>query len=249
MEKAGLSPRHLIGCRSSFEAADGPPLEWLFQNTPHAGRLIVEVRGGYALGDTQRQADVRVYLDGDEVVGDWFQEYPTAANMPRGALYVGYAPSTYVDFGVEAGLQYGHRTLHTAVIDGGDTGEVFASSAQAVQAWVQPTARLYVVHLGLAKPYVLGGFHLRAFDAFDIAASDLPFPEPPGGVFFGPTVGGGLMIDPGPIVGFFAEGSYTPHFGARALPAQRGERPGDAPDPAITSRNTVAITGGVQFRL
>jgi hypothetical protein len=247
LEKAGLDPRHIVGCKASFGEWDGPPLEWLFQQTPHAGRFTVEVRGGYGLGDVDRHADSRVYLDGSGE--DWFQEGPRAGQRPRGALYLGYAPTTWVDLGAELGLQYGHRTLSTGLIEGGSTGAVLDAEVQAVQAWVRPQVRFYVVPLGIIKPFVYVGADVRAFDVYKITPGSVTFPAPPGGVVPGAGGGGGLMLDPGPIVGFFVEGGYTRHFGTRAAAAQLGDRPDDAPPPPNGTLATTQLTGGVQFRL
>lgn len=247
LEKAGLSSRHLVGCKASFGEWDGPPLEWLFKQTPHAGRFTVEVRGGFGIGDVDRRADSRVYLDGS--AEDWFQEGPGVSQRPRGALYLGYAPATWIDLGAELGLQYGHRSLSTGIIQDGATGEVLNAEVQAVQAWARPQVRFYVVPLGLVKPFVYLGADIRAFDQYKITPGSVTFPAPPGGVIPGAGAGGGLMLDPGPIVGFFVEGGYTRHFGTRAGPAQSGDRPADAPPGPAGSLATTQITGGVQFRL
>lgn len=251
LDKAGLKPRHIVGCKGSFGEWDGPPLEWLYKNAPHAGRFTVEVRGGLAIGDVDRHADVLLALDNDLAIQTaWFQEGPVSQKRPRGALYLGYAPTTWLDLGTVLGLQYGHRTLTTGFTVDGSPGNSADSEVQAVQVWFQPIARFYFVPMGPIKPYVFVGADIRAFDHYKIAPSgNLTFPEPPAGVVPGPNGGAGLLVDPGPIVGFFAEGSYTQHLGVRAVAAESGTRPPDAPSPPGYTGHTIAITGGVQFRL
>ena len=60
-----------------------------------------------------------------------------------------------------------------------------------------------------------------------------------------------MMIDPGPIVGFFFEGSYTKHFGDRSEVIEAGAWEQKKPEPPIgtASLYTAAVLGGVQFRL
>jgi hypothetical protein len=80
----------------------------------------------------------------------------------------------------------------------------------------------------------------------------LTYPVPGAALIPGWIGGGGMMIDPGPIVGVFAEGSYTRHFGVRSQPLEYGQ---GAPWPYeytpidATGALTVAVTGGIQFRL
>jgi hypothetical protein len=249
---AGLLPKHVAGAKAAFLETSKAPLEWFEEMVPHAGRLVVEVRAGMGIGDVDRVADVRLALDADAVeLAEWYQESPAYNRRVRGAIYAGYAPATWVDLGAVIGLQYGERTLSTAFTQEGDDGAPPRSdSVQAVQGFVQPVARFYVAPLGIAKPYLAVGGDVRFFDRWKITdPPGVDYPTIPGGVVPGVVGGGGLVIDPGPIVGFFGDVGYTRHFGVRSAAAQKGDRPDDAPAPPGVRHWTLGVTGGVQFRL
>lgn len=255
LAKADLEPRHIVGVKKSFETTELTPLAWLYSKTPHSGRLIVEIRGGLGIGDTDRHADLRVALentdDGLVQVADWYQEGPQVNRRLRGELYVGYAPTAALDIGAQLGLQYGHRSVSTGfTIDGEQNVQPQSDEVQAVQFAIKPIVRVYPVAIGIAKPFLYAGADLRIFDNYKIEpAENLVFPEPIGGLIPGVIGGGGIMIDPGPIVGFFLEGSYTRHFGVRAGPAGQGTPIGNTPTAPDGDHQTIGVTAGVQFRL
>lgn len=253
----GISPRYIAGSKNHFMKSELDPRDWLYKAMPHAGRVVIEVRGGIGIGDVDRAADVRVVVRDDYTVvddGEWVQEGPVDAERVRGGLYVGYAPVTWFDFGVLFGLQYGQKQLTTGWRregdDSGPSGD--AEPVQALQIYVQPRLRAYLAPVGMAKPYLVAGPEFRLFDDYHILDPDEPpidYPDPPGGMVPGAMAGGGLMIDPGPIVGFFVEGTYTHHFGLRAEAAERGTKPTGAPAEPEGKGYTVGAVGGVQFRL
>ncbi len=252
-----VAPRHVLGAESSLRKSGKDPRDWMFEKSPHGGRFTMDIQAGLGIGDIERGADLRVTFDEEGTqTEEWYQEGPFYARRPRGALFLGYAPSAWVDFGLLAGVQYGNRVLTTgyarALPDG--TTEVTTNAAQdlqAVQVLFQPRARLYVVPTGPVKPYLATGPEFRVFDGYKIQQStDGPiYPVPPGGVMYGWNGAGGLMIDPGPIIGFFAEGSYSRMFGLRSGPAQAGAWSSPPPAPPIPTHQTIAIVGGVQFRI
>ncbi|MEQ1501533.1 MAG: hypothetical protein ABMB14_04845 [Myxococcota bacterium] len=257
--QTGVMRRHLVGSEGAFRKAGLDPRDWVYRTMPHAGRVTFEIRAGVGLGDVDRDADVRIELQSDTQTNAWYQEGPVPNRRVRGDLYVGYAPATMVDIGVLGGLQYGHRTLTTGIewidADGALIEEqVFdAKDIQAVQLYLQPRVRAYLVPLGPVKPFLFTGADLRIFDGYHIdQPAGRAYPAPGGGVMPGWVGGGGMMIDPGPIVGLFAEGMYIRHFGALSEPRQytdQGAWP-HAVDPlGLTSGITVGVTGGVQFRL
>ncbi len=254
LEEAGLQPRHLLGAKKSFNKTKLPPRKWFFRNSPHAGRLIIEVRGGIGLGDVDRAADVRAYgaTDGDTwtQTGDWFQEGPKKNLRVRGGVYVGYAPVTFLDVGTVIGVQYGQRTLTTAYYSGSEASDPSTDVVAAVQMYAQPQVRFTIVPLGAVKPYLYVGADLRIFDGYQIVDPvDVDYPEPPFGFVPGALGGGGICFDPSPIVGICFDGAYTRHFGIRADAAQAGDPPPDAPEAPRGTEGTVGVTGGVQFRL
>lgn len=252
LEDTGVRPRHLAGSRAHFENTELDPRDWLYKSTPHAGRVVIEVRGGIGLGDVDRAADVRVVTDADgSPTSEWFQEGPQYAQRVRGGLYVGYAPATWVDLGVLVGLQYGQKYLTTGYTWGENPQVVGAADpSQAVQFHIQPRVRFYLAPVGVVKPFVLVAPELRLFDSYHIIDPEtIDYPDPYGGIMAGATGGGGLIVDPSPLVGFFAEGTYTQHFGTRAAAAQLGETPSDKPAAPEGRQYTIGIVGGVQFRI
>ncbi|MBW1876783.1 MAG: hypothetical protein JRJ84_00325 [Deltaproteobacteria bacterium] len=256
LEGTGIFPRHITGSKRHFMKSNLDPRDWLYVAMPHAGRFVFEVRGGMGIGDEDRDADVRVVLDdNNDNVSEWYQEGPTYSERVRGSLYAGYAPTSWLDVGLLFGLQYSQKSLSTGWRpEGSDTGSSGqADPVSAVMVYLEPRVRVYPITTGIAKPFLLVAPDFRFFDDFHIIdPTDPPvdYPDPTGGVVFGATGGGGLMIDPGPIVGFFAEGTYTQHLGLRAEASETATpRPSDAP-PAPEGRGyTVAVEAGVQFRL
>jgi len=250
-----VAPRHIVGSKHNFMKSNGDPRDWVFKSRSHAGRVIIDVRGGYGFGDIDRSADVRVVVDADgNNTSEWLQEGPVQSQRVRAGMFVGYAPLTWMDAGILVGMQYSQKQLSTGWRRQGDpTGrEGQANPVPAVTIDLGARVRLYPVPVGIVKPYLLVGGDARFFDAFHIIDPTNPpvdYPDPPGGVVPGVTGGGGLMFDAGPIVGFYAEGSYTYHFGLRSSPAELGTKPPDAPPPPASIHYTVGVVGGVQFRI
>ncbi len=253
---SGLKPRHLAGVRGHYERFEGDPRDWLYKATPHAGRWIVEVRAGLALGDVDRQADLRVQLQGTTVLQSWYQEGPTEARRVQGGVYIGYAPHAFVDFGSVFGLQWGGRELTTGFVKTAADGTIRDSAISdttlldSVMFEASPRVRVTVVPTGPAKPYLYAGGLIRYFSAYDVAQPEaFAYPLPPGGMTPGLGGGGGLMIDPGPIVGIFFEGGYMRHFGANATAQEIGVWDFGSTPIAPPSQGTASLIGGLQFRL
>jgi hypothetical protein len=248
-----FTERHLVGVRDHFLNSGLDIRDWAYRATPHAGRTIIEVRGAYGFGDTDRVAYVRTSVGADGEQAQWFQEGPAEGQRVRGELFVGYAPSAWVDVGALLGLQYGERTLDSAWSDTQGGGRRSTDTVQAVQFHLQPRVRLYPVRTGPFKPYIFAGVDLRFFDQWRIReVNNIRYAQPPGGMAAGPVGGGGLLIDPSPLVGFFAEASYAVHYGARAGYAQNSSalRPADTSFvDRVPAGYLVVVSGGVQFRL
>jgi hypothetical protein len=258
LEGTGYSHRHLLGVEAQFRQSGAGPREWAARNMPHAGRVAFEIRSGVGFGDVDRVARVAVATSGGETVGSWYAEGPAASRRVRGDLYVGYAPLAALDLGVLTGIQYGQRAVDTEVLSLSPTGEVTASETfdtvvvQAIQVYVQPRVRVYLIPLGPVKPYLLTGVDFRIFDDYEIVQpQSISYPQPVGGVIPGWHGGGGLMIDPVPVVGAFVEGGYTRHFGRFSAPQENtaGTWTQDSQSLAGTQQITVSVVGGLQFRL
>lgn len=254
---SGVPPRRFAGARERLARSGQHPRDFLFRSTPHAGQAIVELRAGVGMGDVDRQVLFRDELRDDVLVDQWYREAPASGIDFLGAGYVGYAPLSALDFGVLVGFQYSSRVVNaqTLRLEGpGDTpqrDEPQLSLVQAIDVVFQPRIRLYAVSLGPAKPYVVLGGEAKVFQGYQVPEGD---PAPPGGWIPGAVAGAGIVIDPGPIVGLFAEGSYTLHFGdrtAEVTSSVNGAWPWVSSEPPLSENlgGTVTVTGGVQFRL
>lgn len=257
LEGTGVKPRHLIGSEQNYRNSGLDARDWVYKAMPHAGRVTFEIRAGLGLGDVDRQADMRVEFVGAAQRDSWYQESPLQGRRPQGAIFIGYAPATMIDLGVVAGLQYGRRHFTTGFArynQATDTVkedyDVVYTAVDAVQLFLQPRVRGYLVPTGPAKPFLFTGADIRVFDAYDLEQPEgFTYLIPPAGVVPGWIGGGGMMIDPSPIVGFFFEGSYTQHFGERADTLQSGVWNYTTPPPSVPAVFTIGLTGGVQFRI
>ncbi|MCA9571697.1 MAG: hypothetical protein KC656_27855, partial [Myxococcales bacterium] len=260
LEGTGLRYRHVMGVEQSLRNSDLDPREWLYKATPHAGRFIVEARLGLGNGDVDRQADVRVVMDGTaQTPSAYYMEAPRAGKSVRGGVYAGYAPIAFLDIGAFFGLQYGKRFFTTGIeqLQDGTFLQAPEQTVPAAQIVIQPRARVYLIPTGIAKPYVAVGPDFRIFDDYKVVQPDnVLYPIPIGGMVPGALGAGGLLIDPSPIVGFFAEFGYIRHFGGRAKAGEKvypvdPNTVWDHERPAAPKANasTIAIELGAQFRL
>ncbi|MBX2801212.1 MAG: hypothetical protein KTR31_26270 [Myxococcales bacterium] len=263
LKGTGVQPRHVAGARGHFLASDLDPRDYLYRSTPHAGRLVIELRSGLGIGDVDRRALIRAQLDGTgQTVGNWYREGPRDSRNFRGEGYLGYAPSTVVDVGMVVGLQYARRRFNTGTVvdDGvGEPQRAFNPTQQvdALDIYLQPRVRAYVVPLGPVKPYLSAGVDIKFVGPYRIDQVET-YATPGLAVIPGFLGAAGVMIDPGPIVGFFAEGSYARHTGARSVFSDGGSDQSwpaagweDDLDAVFEERTggTVGVVGGVQFRL
>ena len=254
-EETGVFPRHVRGSDKHYEKSGQDPRDWVYKNMPHAGRVAFEIRAGLSLGDNDRTSDIRVELrDGNKQSASFYQEGPRYSRRPQGGIYLGYAPATMVDIGVAGGLQWGHRSFTTGWkrVSQTNPGSAISDprSGDQVMFYVQPRVRGYLVPVGAAKPYLVTGIDLRVFDGYDLEQPDgFEYPVPPGGVVPGWVGGGGLMIDPSPIAGFFFETAYALYFGPRASAAVSGTWSHEALEVPTGVGYNVGLTGGVQIRI
>lgn len=251
LDETDFAARHLVGVKQHFVDSELDIRDWAVRATPHAGRVIIEVRGGIGIGDVDRLATVHTTVTGDSQVR-WFQEQPTEGQRVRGELLVGYAPSAWFDVGLLLGLQYGSRTLKSGWSDDAGGGAQSEDTVQAALLDLQPRARLYPVRTGPVKPYLVAGLSLLVFDKWRISpVENIVYEEPPGGVVPGAVGGLGLLVDPSPVVGLFVEGALTLHTGIRSGSAENSIefRPPDAAAAQDIAGRTIVVSGGVQFRL
>jgi hypothetical protein len=252
----GVHKRHLVGARKNYEKAGIDARDWLYREMPHGGRVAVDVRVGLGLGDIDRVADSRVELRGTTITSEWYQDAPNQARRVKGGLFLGYAPSAWCDAGVVLSLQYSGRIITTGYAKIDELGALVddqvspPGKTQAVSFEIEPRFRVFVVPTGPAKPFLYAGPAFRYFSPYHIEQPpQFAYPNPPGAWVPGAGGGGGLMIDPSPLLGIYFEGGYTGHFGARADPVEAGQWTYPKPSLPVPTHGTATVLGGVQFRL
>ena len=251
----GVAPRHLKGSEGHFQKSGLDARDWIYRAMPHAGRFTMELRGGMGIGDVDRFADVRVVRRSGAQIDQWFREGPSKSKRVRGGVFIGYAAATWIDFGVLGGVQYSERDVTSGVVreQAGQrpTQEVDRETGiQAVLGYVQPRVRTYLVPVGPAKPFVFVGADFRMFDLYKLEQpKGAVYPVPPGGMVPGVALGGGLLIDPGPIVGMFVEGGLTLHQGERSEAITSGNWAHPVRTALPSEQKTSHVVAGFQFRL
>lgn len=247
-----LPPRYFSGVEKALLASGQDPRDFLFEQRPHGGRWVFEIRGGVGIGDTERRGDVRAFQDNSGRQA-WFQEGPFAGGpRVRGSVFLGYAINAWVDVGAVVGLQYGSRSVTTGIITAeAPSGDPQLAEVDAAQLVLQPRARVYLPPTGPVKAYLTAGAEIRYFDPYRLVDPDQIYPQIPGGIVPGPVGGLGLVIDPSPMVGIVLEGTAVYHLGERASAVQfpAASYPNTAPAAPVATAVTFGIVGGVQFRL
>ncbi len=246
--------RLYAGSERPFAARRGTGDQWLKEKRAHAGRVILEVRGSAGIGGLSRIATVlgEPSATNGELESTFIQEAPRYEVLGRAELYIGYAPATMVDIGVLVGVNFARDFVTVGYMQQGqepllgEPEELFV-----VRPYLQPRLRLYLVPLGVAKPYVvLGGemIFVSTWD-FDVTTAEA-FPRPSGGVMAGLLGGGGISFDPVPRVGVVIEATASRYLGDISGVRFEGTVVGVVPDPLPgVQRWSVGVGAGLQFRL
>jgi hypothetical protein len=238
-----------VGSRGAA-AASGLSIDaWVEEARPHAGRLLVEVRGGLRIGDVVRSADVQVAAtEGLDIASEWFQEGPSSGVAPVVGLGFGVAPVTWLDLAVCGDLVFGRRTVRTAWTLDGVAQEAGKANGASVMLAVQPVARVYAPPVGAGKAMFRVGADILMFDRYHVDVAGLDYPEPPGGVVAGPSVGVGAALDPTAGVGTLIEVVGTRHLGLRSGAAEDGVLVGPRPAPPEAAGWSVIVAATLQLR-
>lgn len=238
-----------VGSRRAAEESGLSLDAWVAAARPHAGRLLVEVRGGLRIGDVARSADVQVAATPDlQIESEWFQEGPTSGVAPMVGLAFGVAPVTWLDVAVAGDLVFGRRTVRTAWTLDGVAQEAGKANGASVMLAVQPMVRMYAPPVGAGKAMFRAGADLLMFDRYHVDVAGLDYPEPPGGVVGGPSVGVGVALDPTAGVGTLIEVVGTRHMGLRSGPAEDGVLVGPRPAPPEAAGWSVIVAATLQLR-
>lgn len=179
-------------------------------------RVSLELAGGWGMGNTDRGYGVWVGLENQNGVLT-----TTAASTWEGAgvgmgvsawAGLGYAPVTWLEVGLNGGIQQGKKYLEA----GWECGECNPASDEVpfdpvtgTQLWISPKIRLHPVAAGVIKPYLLTSLDLSFYDGFVAETTTIAFPGAEGGLAYGVGFGGGIAVDATPDVSFFAEVPYS----------------------------------------
>jgi hypothetical protein len=249
--------RYLVGLRRAYEARDDEAMAWYQRKAPHAGRFVLEVRGGIGHADVNRLAvSLLGPADQDPRQATWY-EGPRKGVGGRVDLFVGYAPTSWFDLGVIAGLWIAKDQITVGYQS--DNASPTTSPAvlfTAPRASIQPRTRFWLVQTGIAKPYLGVGVDLTFVGSwrFTPEASSPggpvePFQHPSAGLVVSPVGSLGLSIDVDPHVGIVLDGSFLYRTGPLSRNRQAGTLVGTPPALESPAGFTIAPTLGLQFRL
>jgi hypothetical protein len=247
-----LPPRLFAGARGSYEAREGEAGAWYKRHAPHAGRFIVELRGGLAYGDVKRRLLTMGALDDQQqLTAVLWEEGPVQGLGGLFELGLGYAPVTFLEIGVVGGMRFVRDEIAIGYMNEGQTptfGDLTAFDV--VRPYVQPRVRAYPVHLGIAKPFVVVGGRFEFVKAWRFnTGTAQPFPRPPGGVLYGIVSGLGLVVDPVPRLGIVIESTLTYNLGTLSNVRLAGTLVGDPPLPPAGKGWSLDVVVGLQLRL
>jgi hypothetical protein len=228
---------------------------WMAVNTPHAGRLIFELRGGVGLGDVDRHLDVSAAVAADQTVTTNWQLSPQTGTSGQVMMFIGYAPNAWFDLTLGFGMHIGKATWNVDwVLPDGTPGSGEGSSV-LMQPTVSPRGRVYLVPIGPVKPYATVGGDFRFYFQPSVSLKGVPDLElPVGGNLPGVLVGGGISFDAAPTIGILIEGTWTRHFGAdsgvtQSVPVVGAPETPALGAPAAFRNETVGVVAGLQVRL
>ena len=195
--------------QARFEASGLDEARFRAERRVRTGQIGVELWGGAAFGDVNRYYDARLGLaaDGETVQGQY--QYASFRNgtSPHVGLTLAYAPVAWAEATLSLGLQVSRQEqVVGAEIDGqGAATRVAFAPGKSLLGELAPGVRFLPLSAGLAKPYGLLALDLRFYPAYaSVEYQGNSFPELPGGVALGPTLGLGLALDAGRrATGFF----------------------------------------------
>lgn len=249
--------RFLVGVRKAFDARDGEAMAWYQRNAPHGGRFLLEVRGGIGHADVNRLAiSLLGPVENDPREATWY-EGPRRGVGGRVDLFVGYAPASWFDIGVVAGLWIAKDQI-TVGYEADNTAPNTSPAVlfTATRASVQPRARFWLVQAGIAKPYLAAGVDLTFVGSWRFTPEATspggpvePFQRPSAGLVVSPAGSLGLSVDVDPRVGIVLDGTFFYHTGPLSRNRQAGVLVGTPPTLEAPAGFTIAPSLGLQIRL
>lgn len=248
-----LAPKHTLGARKNLSKWAGSDGEWLAARRPHGGRVILELRGGGGFLGVDRQLDVLGLKDPANpgfFTQTLAQDGPVSGGGFRTAIFFGGAPSANVDLGVLGEAQFGRQKIRLGYMADGLPPELGEASFRMAPTFaVHGRMRVYPLHLGLAKVYMLasGGVAFVPDYAFTVTSGE-PYPQPRGGIR--PEVGGGagVVFDPTPRFGILIEMAAIGQLGEFAGERFIGAGVGIQPTPIEVLPVRLNLDVGLQMR-
>lgn len=237
--------------------------EWLKVKRVRGRAFSIEVQGGIGRGDTDRSYDVRVALDDQtlEPLGTYSFDTMLPGQWPQGMLGVGFNPMPWIELSVLGGVQYGQKFL-TAGWERYEGEELTTRDADAydpvpaLSAVIEPRLRLYPLMVGYVKPFFTLGYNVRIMDDYVVPdLSTVDFPDSPGRVIHGLTVGAGAMIDIHPRIAIVIDVPLTLELTGHEERLETAPRIGDVPLPCDAEEppchwgRLLRVSGGIQVRL
>jgi len=242
------------GSLLAYEHRDGEhPMAWIKRRKPHADRFLIELSGGGAFVDVNREALILGASDGGQGWDQtWWREGPTQGAGGRMGLYLGYAPTTIFDLGVTFGFTIYQSTVSLGFMATGEdanTGD--PQSSKNLRFFMQPRFRLYTVPLGVVKPYFVVGAEVELQPKTKYTALDDrdELPIPTGGWIPGVIGGFGVIFDVHYRVGVVVEGTAEYQMGNLSGIREDGVRLGRVEPAPVPTGWTATATLGVQVRI
>jgi len=237
--------------------------EWLRAKRVRSRAFSIELQGGLGRGDTDRSYDVRVALDDQtlEPIGTYSFDTMLPGQWPQGMVGVGFNPTPWIELSVLGGIQYGQKfltagweryqddTLTTRDADAYDP-------VPALSAVIEPRLRLYPLMVGIAKPFFTLGYNVRIMDDYQVPdLNTVDFPDSPGRVIHGLTVGVGAMVDIHPRVALLVDIPMTLELAGHEPRQETSPHlldvplPCDAEEPPCHWGRLTRFSAGLQIRL
>jgi len=228
------------GLYEDFQASNQSRIEFLAAKKYRAKTFYVELAPGLVFGDVQRRYAVRTALiqDGPDTfksIGSYERDQflpGTAFSIIAGA---GYAPTWWLELGVNVGLEFPRKELITGweaygsksdfengVLCGECSDQTIFQPATALTFMVEPRVRFVLAPTGLVKPFLVGGWNTRFNDSYETPDLDkVAYQDRPGVQTYGPMGGLGLGIDPRKRASAYIESTYTHLLGPGILDTGR----------------------------
>ena len=206
--------------------------EFIGEKRYRARTFFVELSPGVVFGDVQRRYIARAMLlqrgpEDFEVQGFYQRDQlipGTAFAMTAG---VGYAPTWWLEFGANLGLEFPKKELVTgweayANRNSFETANICPTCSEqrtfqpatAIAFLVEPRLRFVLAPTGPVKPFLVTAWSTRFLDAYETPDLDqVDYPDRPGIQAFGPTGGLGVGVDPRRRASMFVESTATKLLG------------------------------------